>query len=116
MSLKKSPEYGNILVKKGRNEMQKILRSARKNNKVVSLKSSEVPKVSANEKFFDVMLVRNDEEKSVEVIESEVLDFGRVVEHLNQGNSVFIAPKILRNYQPLNENHGKRDITYFTHI
>jgi hypothetical protein len=95
--------------------MQKILNLSGKKNQVIGLKilGSRIP---ANNKFFDIMLVRNDEEQSVEVIESNVLDFGKVIEQLDQGNSVFITPKTASESQQRKKNREKRDITYYTHI
>jgi hypothetical protein len=44
-------------------------------------------------KIFDIMFLHEDEGQSVEVVESSMIDFNRLIEHLGQGNSVFIAPK-----------------------
>ncbi len=46
-----------------------------------------------SDKCFNIMFVRYDDQRSMEVVESSVIDFNKVVEHLAEGNSVFIAPK-----------------------
>lgn len=46
-----------------------------------------------NDKCFNIMFVRYDDQRSMEVVESSVIDFNKVIEHLAEGNSVFIAPK-----------------------
>jgi hypothetical protein len=44
-------------------------------------------------RVFQVLLLDNDESDGVEVEEAELVDFGRVEEHLAQGGSVFITSK-----------------------
>jgi hypothetical protein len=96
--------------------MQRLLNAGERSNQVPELKINGITSNSANDKFFEIMLVRNDEEQSVEVIESTVLDFGRVIDQLEQGNSIFITPKTTSKSRPAKKNPFKRDITYFNHI
>jgi len=63
-------------------------------------------------KRFDILYVRNDEDQSVEVVEVSIIDFSSIVENLNEGNSVFIAPK---NNQSIKSNSKKRG-NFFSHI
>ena len=44
-------------------------------------------------KIFEIIFVRNDEEQSVEVDETPFIDFHKVIENLEKGNSVFITSK-----------------------
>jgi hypothetical protein len=44
-------------------------------------------------RVFQVLLLNDDEGEGVEVEEAELVDFGRVEEHLAQGGSVFITSK-----------------------
>lgn len=64
-------------------------------------------------KFFEVMYVQNNEDQSVEVYESTVLDFNAIIENLNEGNSVFITKK-----QPASNILAKKKQTdqYISHI
>jgi CMP-N-acetylneuraminic acid synthetase len=65
-------------------------------------------------KFFEVMYVQNNEDQSVEVYESTVLDFNAIIENLNEGNSVFITKK-----QPIaNQGTKKKKQTdeYINHV
>ena len=43
--------------------------------------------------LFQIVFVINDEEDSMEVFESPLIDFHQVIEHLGKGDSVFITPK-----------------------
>jgi hypothetical protein len=76
-------------------EMQKAVNVTKK-SKTESSPSNvlEYSKADEQTRVFDIMYVRNDEDQSVEVVESPVIDFNEIIEHLREGNSVFIAPKI----------------------
>ena len=63
-------------------------------------------------KRFDILYVRNDEDQSVEVVEVSIIDFSSIIENLNEGNSVFIAPK---NNQSI-KSHSKKRGNFFSHI
>jgi len=43
--------------------------------------------------MFQLLFLKDDENQSVEVEEVEEIDFRKVKEHLEQGESVFITPK-----------------------
>jgi hypothetical protein len=77
------------------NKMQKA--TSMKQQKNTSIEpQSESPLLSQG-KFFEVMYVQNNEDQSVEVYESTVLDFNAIIENLNEGNSVFITKKQPKN-------------------
>ena len=89
--------------------MQKALGSKQKNTRSIRNEAYE-------SKVLEVMFIHNDEDDSVEVVESAVIDFYAVVEHLRRGNAVFIAPK---NYGEHHEDKISRnddDRYYVTHI
>ncbi len=46
------------------------------------------------QKIYEVMFLQNDEDQSVDVVESATIDFNAIIEHLGEGNSIFIAQKI----------------------
>ena len=95
--------------------MQKAIGSKRKNIKS-SNESRSTRKEAYESKVLEVMFIHNDEEDSVEVVESAVIDFYAVVEHLRRGNAVFIAPK---NYGERQEDKippNADDRYYVTHI
>jgi hypothetical protein len=81
------------------------------------LKSNKQPKSSSqsysqlessNSRLFDIMFVCNDEEQSVEVVESPTIDFNKVIEQLRQGNSVFIAPKNQSSNRPTSKKQSNK--------
>jgi hypothetical protein len=68
-----------------------------------------------NEQCFNIMFVRYDDQRSMEVVESSVIDFNKVIENLQQGNSVFIAPKRNTTRTPKTQAK-KRHSEYFSHV
>ena len=95
--------------------MQKAIGSKQKNTKSNN-ESRATPKEACESKVLEVMFIHNDEDDSVEVVESPVIDFYAVVEHLRRGNAVFIAPK---NYGERQEDKIPPDADdryYVTHI
>jgi hypothetical protein len=71
---------------------------------------------SENEKCFNIMFVRYDDQRSMEVVESSVIDFNKVIEHLAEGNSVFIAPKRKQNKHSV-KKHSKNSLgNYINHV
>jgi hypothetical protein len=68
-----------------------------------------------SEQCFNIMFVRYDDERSMEVVESSVIDFNKVIENLERGNSVFIAPKHSPSTKAKNKS-TKRSTEYFSHI
>jgi hypothetical protein len=96
-------------------EMQKAIGSKQKNTRSNNGLGSTRKDVSES-KVLEVMFIHNDEEDSVEVVESAVIDFYAVIEHLRRGNAVFIAPK---NYGARQEDKipsSDDDRYYVTHI
>lgn len=59
--------------------------------KTVSLNDNE-SSVTTGGKVFQIMYVSNENE-SITVDESATIDFSQVIDQLNRGNSIFIAPK-----------------------
>ncbi len=80
--------------------------------KSISIKEKSEPVVETD-KMFDIMFVCNENE-SVEVVESSIIDFGQVVEQLRKGNSIFIAPKRHSN-QAVNQRRSRRQNHNFIH-
>lgn len=78
--------------------------------KSISIKEKIKPVVETD-KMFDIMFVCNENE-SVEVVESSIIDFGQVVEQLRKGNSIFIAPK-RHSDQPVNQKRSRRQNHHF---
>jgi hypothetical protein len=70
----------------------------------------------ANPQVLEVMFIYNDSEDSVEVVESPVIDFCAVIEHLRQGNAVFIAPKSYGKNQSGKIQSSCSNKDYFTHV
>jgi hypothetical protein len=64
--------------------------------------------------MFDIMFVHNDEEQSVEVVESSTIDFNAIIEQLREGNSIFIAPKI--QMPPQKNRKHQRHRSYINHV
>jgi len=63
--------------------------------------------------MFDIMFVHNDEDQTVEVVESSTIDFNAIIEHLRDGNSIFIAPK---KQGPPQRTMNRKRPTYINHI
>jgi hypothetical protein len=82
--------------------------------KSVNLKSKETSP-AATGSMFDIMFVSNENE-SVAVVESSVIDFSQVIEQLRMGNSIFIAPKT--QCVPANQKQPKkrRNNGYINHV
>ncbi len=75
--------------------MQKAIDCGGNKKKRVTKPQPSIIEAGYNEsdQCFNIMFVRYDDERSMEVVESSVIDFNRVIEYLEEGNSVFIAPK-----------------------
>lgn len=95
--------------------MQKAI-STKQTNK--SDKSSEINDGSTEKaRVFEIMFVFNDSEDSVKVVESPVIDFNEVIEHLRQNNAVFITPKSFKKSQTIKKQSGKHHNSVFiTHV
>jgi hypothetical protein len=82
--------------------------------KSIDFKEKETaPVVTGN--MFDIMYVSNENE-SVAVVESAIIDFSQVIEQLRMGNSIFIAPKT--QCVPANQKKPKkrRNNGYINHV
>jgi len=83
--------------------------------KSISIQSKENPPAEADKVLFNIMFVCNENE-SVEVIESSIIDFGQVVEQLRKGNSIFIAPK-KHSGQVANQKRSRRpNNSFINHV
>jgi hypothetical protein len=95
--------------------MQKAIGTKQRPKKPSSTISSTSNSYSeVNSKVLEVMFVYDDSEDSVEVVESTVIDFYAVIEHLRQGHAVFIAPKTYGKNQSSKEQTKGKD--YFAHV
>ena len=95
--------------------MQKSIGSKQKNTKSNN-QSRSTRKEAYESQVLEVMFIHNDEDDSVEVVESAVIDFHAVVEHLRRGNAVFIAPKNYGERQEDKIPSNADDRYYVTHI
>lgn len=67
--------------------------------------------------LFQIFFLSQDQNQSVEVVESEEIDFGEIIQRLKMGEFVFIKnknQKILRYHSRENEEREQK-IWYFTH-
>ena len=75
-----------------------------------------------NEKvqLFRLFFLKNDEEKSVEIVEVEEIDFIDVLRRLENSEFIFISPKRRRRKKqvPIKRTASKKDPSdwYFTHL
>ena len=69
-------------------KMQKMVRTKKSTSNFSSIKES-----SLDTKLLEIMFLYNDDENSVRAVESTTIDFNEIIEHLGQGNALFIAPK-----------------------
>jgi len=51
------------------------------------------PVSSDNPLLFQIFFLTHDQSQSVEVVETDEIDFGEIIQHLNMGESVFIQHK-----------------------
>jgi hypothetical protein len=95
--------------------MQKAINYPQKSRKQITKPLPSVIEVgwNENEQTFNIMFVRYDDQRSMEVVESSVIDFNKVIENLQQGNSVFIAPK--RNATRTKKKSPKKS-EFFSHV
>ena len=67
--------------------------------------------------LFQLFFLRNNEDQSVEVEEVKEIDFRKVKEHLEQGESVFITLKRKKKVEKsLVEWENAAETWYFTHL
>ena len=73
--------------------------------------------VNEERPIFRLFFLRNNENQSVEVEEVKEIDFGKVKEHLELGESVFITLKRKERLESsLVEGEGVAEPWYFTHV
>jgi len=73
------------------------------------------------QRFFHLFFLKNDEDYNVEIEEVQEIDFTKIVERLERGESVFISPKHNREFDTklLAKKASKEDAAepwYFTHL
>lgn len=95
--------------------MEKTIGSKQKNTRLNN-ESRSTRKEVHESKVLEVMFIHNDKDDSVEVVESAVIDFYAVVEHLRRGNAIFIAPKNYGERQEDKIPSNADDRYYVTHI
>ncbi|MCW3994708.1 MAG: hypothetical protein NWE98_00990 [Candidatus Bathyarchaeota archaeon] len=97
-------------------KMQRALDAKHKNKKQRRLPplTLQNPTPSESGRLFEIVFVCNDDEQSVGVVESSFIDFNMVIEQLEKGNSVFIAPKICR--KPPVKKTKQWNMDFITHV
>lgn len=91
-------------------ELRSIVRKAEQIQK-------DFPKPIREEHVFQLFFLKDDKDQNIQVVEVKEIDFAEVIQHLNQGKSIFIKRKRIldRNKNPrLSED--QREPWYFTHI
>lgn len=77
--------------------------------------SKNVLEPDKDKPMFKLFFLRNNENQTVMVEEVEEIDFGKVKEHLEQGQSVFITPKPEENVEKnLAKMEYSAETWYFT--
>jgi len=76
---------------------------------------------STESKFFRLFFLKNDKNCNIEVEEVEKIDFAKIMERLEKGESVFISPKSKQesSTEILAKKFSKENAAepwYFTHI
>lgn len=71
--------------------MQKVLKTKLEGKRYRSEFKQSVKDSPIDSKLLEIMFLYSDD--SVKVIESTVIDFNEVIEHLGKGNALFIASK-----------------------
>lgn len=77
-------------------------------------------KTDDRKRIFQLFFLKDNEDESIEVTEVEEIDFIEVLRHLEQGNSIFIAPKRNQKFakNPIFGKVSGKDLEepwYFTH-
>jgi hypothetical protein len=79
--------------------------------------SRNFAEIDGEKSLFQVSFLRNSERQSFEVEEVEDIDLGKVKEHLERGESVFITLKRKEKFKPrLVRGEAKEEPWYFAHI
>lgn len=91
-------------------KMRNIVRKAEEIHK-------DFPKPIRENYVFQLFFLKDDEDQSVQVVEVKEIDFAEVIQHLNQGKSIFITRKHTRERnQKSRLSEDPRELWYFTHI
>jgi len=84
---------------------------------VTSLISRNSIEINGEKTLFQLFFLRNNENQTVMVEEVEEIDFGKVKERLEQGESVFITLKRKEKVEKsLVEREYAAETWYFTHL
>jgi len=84
---------------------------------VKRLVSRNFAEINGEKALFQVSFLNNNKKQSFEVEEVEDIDLGKVKEHLQQGESVFITLKRKEKLKPrLKKGEATEEPWYFTHI
>jgi hypothetical protein len=78
--------------------------------------SRNVLETDKDKPLFQLLFLRNDENQTVMVEEVEEINFGKVKERLEQGDSVFITLKPRKVEKNLAEMEYSAETWYFTNI
>lgn len=83
--------------------------------------SKKTTRINVERQLFQLFFLKDDENKSVEVIEVEEIDFIDILRRLECGESVFIAPKRKQEFSSslVTKKVSKEDAAepwYFTHF
>ena len=84
---------------------------------VERLGSRNFTEINGEKSLFQVSFLKDNKRQSFEVKEVEDIDLGKVKEHLQQGESVFITLKQKEKLKPrLMKGEATEEPWYFTHI
>ncbi len=84
---------------------------------VKGLISRNFAEINGEKSLFQVSFLKNNKRQSFEVEEVEDIDLGKVKEHLERGESVFITLKRKEKLKPrLVKGEATEEPWYFTHI
>jgi hypothetical protein len=84
---------------------------------VKRLVSRNFAEINGEKALLQVSFLKNNRRQSFEVEEVEDIDLGKVKEHLQQGESVFITLKRKEKLKPrLKKGEATEEPWYFTHI
>lgn len=94
-----------------------VTKAVKTNKPVAPELLSQSPLSSDVPSLFQIFFLSQDQNQSVEVVETGEIDFGEIIERLKLGESVFIKnknPEILESRSKMNKEE-ERNLWYFTH-
>ena len=65
--------------------------------------------------LFQIFFLSQDQDQSVEVVETEEIDFGEIIERLKLGESVFIKNKNPEMLESRSKMNKEKNLWYFNH-